>query len=192
MGCRLSDDGVIAEPPGSVGRRRCGIIKRVLGRRNRGEPELVPGSQSFVDEQRREDRVSLQRTVVRWGLAFAVIFAVAALAFWWSGSALRYSAARVERRNAPTYHVTGIVTDGRTHHPIPWAEISTDFEFGGAFFSTSTDQYGRYSINTLAEPHHLIVKANGYQAARIQVGRRWFWWTPRGSERRDTELVPLR
>ena len=46
------------------------------------------------------------------------------------------------------------------------------------------------ALNTLAEPHDLIVKANGYQSARLPVGKQWFSWTPHGSERKDTELTP--
>ena len=161
-------------------------------RRKTSEPEINFGAQNFLDEERQEDRVSLHRTLARWILAFIVIFCFAAMAFWWSGSALRYSAARVQSRSKPTYQVSGTVTDARTHQPVPWAEISTDFQFGGAFFSTSTDQNGRYSIDTLAEPHDLVVKANGYQSARIPIGKQWFSWTPRGSERKDTELVPER
>jgi hypothetical protein len=164
----------------------------VLGRRKAIEPEIAFETQNFLDEERQEDRVSLHRSLVRWGLAFLTIFCFAGMAFWWSGSAVKYSAARVQNRSKPTYQVTGVVTDARTRQPIPWAEISTDFQFGGAFFSTTTDQNGQYSLNTLAEPHDLIVKANGYQSARVPVGRQWFSWTPRGSERRDAELAANR
>jgi hypothetical protein len=164
----------------------------VLGRPKDSEPEINFDSQTFSDESRQEDRVSLHRTMARWILAFGVIFCFAAMAFWWSGSAVRYSAARVQNRSNPTYRVTGEVTDAQTHHPIPWAEISTDFQFGGAFFSTTTDQNGQYSINTLPEPHDLIVKANGYQSARVPVGKQWFSWTPHGSEKKDAELTPNR
>jgi hypothetical protein len=160
--------------------------------RKASEPELEFGAQSFVEEERQEDRLTLHRTLARWVLAFIGIFCFAALAFWWSGSAVQYSAARVQNRSNPTYQITGVITDSRTHQPIPWAEISTDFQFGGAFFSTSADQNGRYALNTLAEPHDLLVKANGYQSARIHVGRQWFSWTPRGSEKRDAELSPDR
>jgi hypothetical protein len=161
----------------------------VLRRRKTSEPEIDFGAQNFLDEERQEDRLSMHRTMARWILAFIAIFCFAAMAFWWSGSAVRYSAARVQNRSNPTYQVTGVVTDARTHQPIPWAEISTDFQFGGAFFSTTTDQNGLYSLNTLAEPHGLIVKANGYVSTRLQVGKQWFSWTPHGSERRDAELT---
>jgi hypothetical protein len=161
----------------------------LLGRSSEPEDEFV--AQNFLEEERQEDRLSMHRTMARWILAFMTIFCFAAMAFWWSGSAVNYSAARVQNRSHPTYQVSGAITDAKTHHPIPWAEISTDFQFGGAFFSTSTDQNGQYTINTLAEPHDLIVKANGYQSARIHVGRQWFSWTPKGSERRDAELSPL-
>ena len=159
-------------------------------RRKTVEPELAFGSQNFLDEERQEDRLSLHRSLVRWILAFLMIFCFAAMAFWWSGSAVKYSAARVQNRTNPTYRVTGIIIDARTRKSIPWAEISTDFQFGGAFFSTTTDQNGRYSLNTLAEPHDLVVKANGYQPAHLHVGRQWFSWTPHGSEKGDVELTP--
>ena len=162
----------------------------MVGRRKDSEPEIAFGAQNFPDEQRIEDRVSMHRTLARWILAFGAIFCFAAMAFWWSGSAVQYSAARVQNRSNPTYQVTGTVTDSRTHQPIPWAEISTDFQFGGAFFSTSTDQNGQYSIDTLAEPHDLVVKANGYRTSRIHVGKQWYSWTPHGSEKEDTELIP--
>ena len=159
-------------------------------RRKISEPEFSFDAQNFLDEERQEDRVALHRTLVRWILSFGVIFCFAAMAFWWSGSAVRYSAARVENRSKPTYQVTGVVTDSRTGQPVPWAELTTDFQFGGAFFSTTTDQNGLYSISTLAEPHDLVVKANGYQIARVHVGKQWFSWTPHGSEKEDVALSP--
>jgi hypothetical protein len=162
----------------------------VLRRPKDSEPEVNFDAQTFFDESRQEDRISLHRTMARWILAFVVIFCCAGMAFWWSGSAVRYSAARVQNRSNPTYQVSGVVTDAATHKPVPWAEISTDFQFGGAFFSTTTDQNGQYSINTLAEPHDLVVKANGYQSARVHVGKQWFSWTPHGSEREDAQLTP--
>ena len=164
----------------------------MVRRRKNDEPEIEFTSQNFYDEERTEDRVALHRTMARWILAFVVIFCFAAMAFWWSGSAVQYSAARVQNRSNPTYLVSGTITDSRTHQPIPWAEISTDFQFGGAFFSTTTDQNGQYSINTLAEPHDLIVKANGYRSSRIHVGKQWFSWTPHGSEAEDSQLTPDR
>ncbi len=152
------------------------------------EPGFTP--QNFLDEERAAERVTLHRTLMRWALAFLTIFALAAMAFWWSGSAVRYSAARVQNRSNPTYQITGVITDAQTHKPIPWAEISTDFQFGGAFFSTTTDVNGQYSILTLAEPHDLVVKANGYRIARIHVGKQWFSWMPHGSEKRNVDLTP--
>ncbi len=164
----------------------------MLGRRKESEPdaEALFSPQNFLDEERQEDRLHLHRTLARWILAFIAIFCFAAMAFWWSGSAVQYSAARVQNRTNPTYEVTGVITDGKTHKGIPWAEVSTDFQFGGAFFATNTDLDGHYTINTLAEPHDLIVKANGYQTARLRVGKQWFSWTPHGSEKRDAELLP--
>lgn len=161
-----------------------------MRRRNDSEPEFDFTSQNFLDEERVADRLALHRSMARYILAFMVVFCFAAMAFWWSGSAVRYSAARVQQRTKPTYQVTGMVTDSRTHLPIPWAEISTEFQFGGAFFSTNTDQDGKYTIDTLPEPHDLVVKANGYQTKRFRVGKQWFSWTPGGSEIDNAELAP--
>ena len=161
-------------------------------RSNDPEPEVRFDAQTFLDEARQDDRVALHRTMMRWILAFTAIFCFAAMAFWWSGSAVRYSAARVQQDTKPTYKVTGTITDAQTHQPVPWAEISTDFQFGGAFFSTRSDENGQYSIDTLAEPQDLVIKANGYHIARLHVGKQWFSWTPHGSERKDAELTPGR
>ena len=164
----------------------------LLRGRKSAENEFAFETQNFLDEERQEDRLALHRTMAKWICAFVVIFCFAALAFWWSGSAVQYSAARVQQRSNPTYQVSGVITDATTHQPIPWAEITTDFQFGGAFFSTTADQNGQYSINTLAEPHNLVIKANGYQSAKVRIGKQWFSWTPKGSEKRDAELVPSR
>lgn len=164
----------------------------MFGRRKDPEPEFAFEARNFLDEERQEDRLSLHRTFARWILAFVGIFFLAAMTFWWSGSAVKYSTARVQQRSKPTYEISGVITDSKTHKPVPWAEISTDFQFGGAFFSTVADQDGRYTLNTLAEPHDLIVKANGYLSARLKVGKQWFSWTPHGSETHDAELVPDR
>jgi hypothetical protein len=155
------------------------------------EPEIRLEAQTFFDESRQEDRVALHRTLARWIASFIVVFCFAAMAFWWSGSAVNYSTARVQNRSTPTYQITGVITDAQTHQGVAWAEVSTDFQFGGAFFSTTADQNGVYSINTLAEPQDLVVKANGYQPARIRVGKQWFSWTPQGSEKKDIELTTI-
>ena len=169
----------------------------MFGRRKTSEPELefeAPRfeARNFLEEERQEDRIALHRTLARWLLAFIAIFWCAAMAFWWSGSAVQYSAARVQNRSKPTYQISGVITDSRTHQPVPWAEVSTEFLFGGAFFSTICDQNGQYSIMTLAEPQDLLVRANGYLELRLHVGKQWFSWTPHGSEKRNAELIPER
>lgn len=163
----------------------------MLRRRRDSESEFDFTSQNFLEEERVEDRLALHRTIARWVIGFAGVFCFAAMAFWWSGSAVRYSAARVEQRTKPTYRVSGVILDNRTHQPVPWAEVSTDFQFGGAFFSTQADQDGKYSIETLAEPHDLVIKANGYKVKRFHVGKQWFSWTPGGSEIDNAELTPI-
>jgi hypothetical protein len=163
----------------------------------KGEPEEddprdLFATQNFLDEERAADRASIRRTLVKWILAFGGLFGMAAMVFWWSGAAIEYSANRVQKRSNPTYEVTGTVIDRRTHQPVPWVEVSTEFQFGGAFYSSSTDLAGHYVIETLAEPHYLVFKANGYATERAPVGKQWFSWMPRGSEVRNVQLTPAK
>ena len=125
-----------------------------------------------------------------WAVAFLALFGFVFLAFWWSGSAIRYGAGRVTDSVGASYQVAGSVADKKTGKPVPWAEVQTDFASGPQFYSTTADRNGEYALLTLPERHRLIVRANGYHAASITVGRQWFAWLPHGSERRNVELTP--
>jgi hypothetical protein len=142
------------------------------------------------DRERLEDRQLQRGLLVKWGLAFAGLIFFVAAALWWSGSAVKYGASRVQGGGAPSYEVAGIVTDGVTHQPIPWASITTEITSGPQFFQTNADASGSFSLMTMAEPHKLIVKANGYREATVQVGRQWFSWLPTGAEKKNVELLP--
>lgn len=149
-------------------------------------------AQNFLEEERAADRATIRRSAIKWTIAFGGLFLLTGLIFWWSGAAIKYSADRVQQRSVPTYEVTGTILDSRTHQPVPWVEVSTEFQFGGAFFSSSSDFGGHYTIDTLAEPHYLIFRANGYLPGRVQIGKQWFSWLPRGSEVHDVLLTPAK
>ncbi len=141
-----------------------------------------------------EERIAENRLhgvlLIRWGLGFAALFVLGVCALWWSGSAVRYGAARVHGIGEPTYQVRGTVRDSVTKHPVPWASITTEITFGPQFFETNADDTGAYTLMTMAEPHKLIVRANGYRETRVPVGKQWFSWLPKGAEERDIMLTP--
>ena len=151
------------------------------------EPESVS---SFLDEERGEDRRFLPTEVVRWTLAFAGLFGGVFFCFWWSGSAIQFGAARVAEKPVATWRVQGTVRNSFTHQPVPWAEVEDDSSGRPPFYRTSADQNGAYDLLTLAEPHRVMVEASGYRPATILVGRQWFFWWPKGAEKRDIELAP--
>ena len=145
---------------------------------------------SFADEDRSTERAENHRRIVTWAVAFLALFGFVFVAFWWSGSAIRYGAGRVSDSVGASYRVSGLVADKTTGRAIPWAEVQTDFASGRQFYSTTADQNGEYALLTLPERHRLTVRANGYRAASIAVGRQWFAWLPHGSEQRNVELSP--
>lgn len=142
------------------------------------------------EESRAEDWREQRRQLLRWGIGFLVLFLFAGAAVWWSGAAVKYGATRVQGGGKPSYQISGTVSDAVTHQPIPWAQVATDFANSGRFFDTTADVNGAFTLTTMAEPHKLVISANGYQQASIQVGRQWFSWLPSGSEERKIELHP--
>ena len=127
---------------------------------------------------------------MRWAIGFALLFGVVFLAFWWSGSAVRFGAARVTATNAPSYRVFGAVRDARSGDPIAWAVIEDDPAGAPPLFRTEADQNGSYSLLTIAEPHRLRISAPGHRTQEVRVGKPWFVWWPRGEERRDLRMDP--
>jgi hypothetical protein len=144
----------------------------------------------FLSEEISAERREMRRQLLRLAIAFALLFAAVFFAFWWSGSAVRFGAARVTDTSVPTWTVTGTVRNAHTREPIPWARIEDDTGWHGPHHRTEADQHGAYTLLTLAEPHPVRITAIGYRPARIDVGRQWFLWMPEGSERRDVELTP--
>ncbi len=159
-----------------------GRMWRGLWRRFRRDEEPEEGPES-VDLWVR----STVRLVIVFGLLFGCVF----FAFWWAGSAVRFSAERAGDRTAPTWRVWGRVSDAVTHRPIPWAVVEDDPEGQPPFFRTDADYGGAYELVTLAEPHRVRVSAPGYHPLSLNVGRAWFVWMPRGSEKKNIDLLPL-
>ena len=145
---------------------------------------------SFLQEEIAAERFEARRLAVRWAIGFALLFGGVFLAFWWSGAAVRFSAARVTAANAPSYRVFGTVRDARSGQPIAWAVVEDDPAGAAPLFRTDADQNGSYSLLTIAEPHRLRISAVGHRPLELRVGKPWFVWWPRGEEQREPRLDP--
>jgi hypothetical protein len=148
----------------------------------------------FRPDDESEEAADLRGIFIRTGLrmaaAFALLFGCVFFAFWWSGSAIRFGAARAAERAVPTWRISGTVRNSLTGQPVPWASVEDDPGGRPPFFRTDADHQGVYDILTFAEPHRLKVGSPGYRPATVEVGRAWFLWMPKGSEKRDIELTP--
>ena len=130
------------------------------------------------------------RTALRVAAAFAIIFGLVFLAFWWSGAAVGFGASRAAGKAQPTWAVTGTVRNAVTRDPIPWATIEDDPAGRPPFFRTDAGYSGIYQLLTLPEPHRLKISSPGYLPATVEIGRAWFLWLPKGSEKQDIYLQP--
>src|SRR5262245_55310400 len=120
----------------------------------------------------------LRELFVRHGMrvaaAFALLFGFVLFAFWWSGSAVRFSADRAADRAIPTWRVTGIVRSAATGAPVPWAVVEDEPAGKAPFYHTDANYSGAFELLTLAEPHRIRVSAPGFHAASVAIGRQWF------------------
>jgi hypothetical protein len=146
--------------------------------------------QSFLTEEIQDERSEARGLFVRTTVGFVLLFAFVFLAFWWSGSAIRFGAARVTASNAPTYRIWGIVCDARSGRSIPWAAIEDEPSGDPPLFRSDADAEGFYSLLTLAEPHNVRISAVGYRPVVVRIGKPWFVWWPRGDEHHDVSLPP--
>ena len=124
-------------------------------------------------------------------MLFALLFGGVYFAFWWAGSAVRFSAARAGDRSLPTWRVWGTVRDALTRQPIPWALVEDDPGGQPPFFRADADYHGVFELVTLAAPHRVRVSAPRYRPLLLDIGRAWFVWMPRGNEKKNIELLPL-
>jgi hypothetical protein len=136
-----------------------------------------------------EWRELLVRYVFRLTAAFLLLFGAVSFAFWWSGSAVRFGASRAAGQASPTWRVEGVVRDAITYEPIPWARVEDDPGGRPPLFQTDADQRGSFALLTLPEPHRVQISAPNYRTARIQIGRAWYLWAPKGEEKREFRLV---
>ncbi|MBI1786531.1 MAG: hypothetical protein HYR60_03130 [Acidobacteria bacterium] len=143
----------------------------------------------FWREQATDDRRDLRGLMIRYALSFVLVFAFVFVAFWWSGSAIHFGAARVTGDPAASYLVSGAVRDAATGEPVRWAEVADDPGGHPPFFRAQADQYGEFRLATLSLSHDIRVTANGYRMLTLRVGREWFAWWPTGSQRLDVRLV---
>ena len=95
------------------------------------------------------------RPVLRLAIVFALLFGCVFFAFWWAGSAVRFSAARAGDRSLPTWRISGTVRDAVTHQPIPWALVEDDPAGQPPFFRADAGYRGVFELVTLAEPHRI-------------------------------------
>jgi hypothetical protein len=142
----------------------------------------------FWEEQSAEDRRDLRRLIVRWSLIFILLLGGMFFAAWWSSSAIHFSTSRMDQTTGPAYRVTGVVRDVATGLPVPWAEIADDPSGRPPLFHATADRLGAYELLTVAELHNLQVRALGYRTETAQVGKAWYVWLPKGSERLDIKL----
>jgi hypothetical protein len=154
-----------------------------LGRRTEDDEFALPSG----DPEWRE---LLVRYAVRLTAAFLLLFGAVFLAFWWSGSAVRFGASRAAGQAAATWRVAGVVRDAVTHEPVPWAHVEDDPGGQAPLFQTDADHRGNFALLTLPEPHRVQISAPNYRTARVGIGRSWFLWLPKGEERREFQLVP--
>jgi len=145
-------------------------------------------------DERSEEETDLRDVFIRSGVrvagAFALLFGVVFCAFWWSGKAVEFGAARAGGRAVPTWRVSGLVRDARTRQPVPWAAVADDSGGRPPLYGTDADYAGRYQLFTLAEPHRVRISAPGYRTVMVRIGRAWFLWLPRGEERLNVDLEP--
>ena len=167
---------------------------RTLGRMWRG---LWPVFRRYRESRDQAESGELEsggmwiRPALRLAIVFALLFGCVFFAFWWAGSAVRFSAERVADRTAPAWRVSGTVRDAVTHQPIPWAVVEDDPAGQPPFFHADADYRGVFELLTLAEPHRIRVSAPGYRPLSLSIGRAWFVWMPRGNEKKNIDLPPL-
>jgi hypothetical protein len=154
------------------------------------EGDWTEGHSGFLAEEKAETRRLIPGHLLRLSVAFGLLFAAVFFCFWWSGMAIQFGAARVAERPIATWKVAGTVVDQASGEPVPWATIRDSPEGRPPFFQANADAQGRFELLTLAEPHRVLVEANGYRTQSVTVGRQWFIWWPSGVEQVQIRIIP--
>lgn len=142
----------------------------------------------FWEEEVKDDRQQMRKQILRWSLLFLVLCGGVFFAIWWASAAVNFSSSRVQATTGPHYRVTGVVRDAATGSVIPWAEIADAPSGRPPFFRATADRFGGYELLTIAEPHTVFVTALGYRPSSVRVGKAWYAWMPKGSEKLDIKL----
>ena len=142
-------------------------------------------------EEANDTRELFARTALRMAAVFALLFGGVFFAFWWSGSAIRFGAARAANTAAPTWRISGVVRDGMTGKPVPWATVEDDPAGRPPFFRAEADYTGAFDLVTFPEPHRIVVSSPGYTSTLLGVGRSWFLWMPKGGEKVIISIAPI-
>jgi hypothetical protein len=145
---------------------------------------------SDANPELAEKLAEVKRHLIAYAVCFALLFSVVLFLFWWSRTAVDFSAARVTASNVPTYRVLGVVRNARTGDPVPWAKIQDDASGTPPFFDTDGNADGTYALLTVPLVHQIRISAQGYRPVTVNVGRHWFQWWPRGEEKVDVNLLP--
>jgi hypothetical protein len=144
----------------------------------------------FWEEEEFNEKREMKRFIVKWAIVFAALIVFAVFALWWAGSALTYSASRVNEGGKPSYKVFGVITDAQSGAPVPWAKVQDDPDKRPPRFETSADFYGKFALMTLPEPHTIVIAAYGHKPQRISIGKTWYLWMPSGEEELEIKLDP--
>jgi hypothetical protein len=126
--------------------------------------------------------------IVRWTIAFVLVFGFVVYAVWWAGQTVRFGASRVEGVTAATYRVYGIVRDSASGEPVPFAKVQDDPRGRPPHYETLADHLGHFELVTVAEPRKLLVSALGYRPRLADIGRKWYAWQPADTQRVELEL----
>ena len=120
------------------------------------------------------------------------IFVALALFIWfvtrWSGSTIHYAAATTNNTQKAQYGVSGQVVDAANGKPIPWATLIAHGITGSDFIHASADYGGSFTLITYPERQKLVVTADGYKPAELQIGPSWYMWNPHGKEQITVKL----
>jgi hypothetical protein len=148
---------------------------------DRRRPDRDPDD---ADSDERAGALSeMARSIARAVLLLGIVGAGIATVLWWSGSTVRFAAARAANGGQPTWKVHGTVVDDRTGQAIPWAHVEDDPAGAPPFFSADANGSGEFHLMTLPERHRVRVRALGYAPVLVSVGPTWFTWRPSGSEK---------
>jgi hypothetical protein len=143
-----------------------------------------------TDPESNEKLAEVRRNLVMYGVCFFLLFGGVLFVFWWSRTAVDFSAGQVSASNSPTYRVRGVVRNARSGQPIAWANIEDDPDGSPPLFRADAGADGAYALLTVPLVHHMVISAQGYRPRTVEVGRSWFEWWPRGEQHVDVTLQP--